>query len=137
RAERIGHPGQRLAEMLRHHLPVGDVVRHLAQRVHVIGEGDEPGLDLVAGEHAERVPHHRGARDLAESTDMRQAGWAVAGLEDHLALGIALEPRNDLARLLERPRVRLLREFATTGYVFLGSGSHWHLSRARILKARY
>ena len=90
RAERVGHPGQRLAEMPRHHLLVGDVVRHLAQRVHVVGEGDQPGLDRLAGEHAEGVAHHRGARHLAEGADMRQARRAVAGLEDHLVLGLAL-----------------------------------------------
>ena len=45
RTERVGHPGQRLAEMPRHHLLVGDVVGHLAQRIHVVGEGDQPGLD--------------------------------------------------------------------------------------------
>src|SRR6185437_15889757 len=123
--------------MLRHHLPVGDVVGHLAQRVHVVGEGDQPGLDLIAGEHAEGVTHHRCARDLAKSTDMRQAGRAVAGLEDHLILGPALEPRDDLARLLERPSMRLLGEFARTRYVFLGSRSHRHFFRALTLEARY
>ena len=43
---------------------------------------------------------------------MRQARGAVAGLEDHLVLGLALEPRHELARLLERPGVRLLGDFA-------------------------
>ncbi len=86
RAERIGHFGQRLAEMLRQHLLVGNVVRHLAQAVHVVGERDQPGLDRVVGQHAEGVAHHGGARDFAESADMRQAGRAVAGLEDHLVL---------------------------------------------------
>src|SRR3712207_7125282 len=35
RAERVGHPGQRLAQMLAHHVLVRDVVRNLAQPVHV------------------------------------------------------------------------------------------------------
>ena len=112
RAERIGHLGQRLAQMLRQHLLVRDVVGHLAQRVHVVGERDQAGLDLVVGEHAEGVAHHRGARHLAEGADMRQAGRAVAGLENHFVLRPALEPRDDLARLLERPGVRVLGEFA-------------------------
>ena len=73
-AERIGHLGQRLAEILRQHLLVRHVVRHLAQAVHVVGERDQPGLDLVVGENAEGVTHHGGARDLAEGADMRQAG---------------------------------------------------------------
>ena len=111
-AERVGHLGERLAEMLRHHLLVRHVVRHLAQPVHVVGERDQPGLDLVVGEHAEGVAHHAGARDLAEGADMRQPRGAVAGLEDDLVLRLALEPRDDLPRLLERPGVRLLGELA-------------------------
>ena len=104
-AERIGHLRQRLAEMLGQHLLVGDVVGHLAQAVHVVGEADQPRRDLVLGEHAEGVAHHGGARDLAERADMRQARWPVAGLEDDGAgrLGDALQPAQDLSRLLERP----------------------------------
>ena len=122
-AERVRHLGQRLAEMLRQHLLVRHVVGHLAQPVHVVGEGDQPRLDLVVGEHAERVAHHGGARHLAEGADVRQAGGAVAGLEDHLVLGLLLQPRDDLARLLERPGVRLLGEFAQGGGGF-NDGHH-------------
>ena len=84
--ERIGHLGQRLAQMLRHHLLVGDVVGDLAQPVHVVGERDQPRLDLVIGENAKGVAHHRGARHFAERPDVRQAGRTIAGLEDHLVL---------------------------------------------------
>ena len=111
RAERIGHLGQRFAEMLRHHLLVGNVVGHLAQAVHVVGERDQAGLDLVVGEHPEGVADHGGARHLAEGADMRQAGGAVAGFEDHLVLRPLVQARDDLARLFERPSVRLLGEF--------------------------
>ena len=114
-AERVGHFGQRLAQILRHHLLVGDVVGHLAQRIHVVGKRNQPGFDFVVGDDAEGVTHHRGTRDLAEGADMRQAGGAIAGLEDHLVLGLSLEPRDDLTRLLERPGVRLLGEFAERG----------------------
>ena len=31
------------------------------------------GFDLVAGEYAEGVAHHRGAHDFAERADVRQA----------------------------------------------------------------
>ena len=103
--ERIGHLGERLAEMLSHHVLVGDVVGDFAQAVHVVGEADQPRRHLVLGEHAEGVPHHGGARDLAERADMRQAGGAVAGLEDDGAgrLRDTLQPAQDLARFLERP----------------------------------
>ena len=86
RAERIGHLGERLVEMLRDHLLVGDVVGHLAQAVHVVGESDQARLDLVVGEHAEGVAHHGGARHFAEGADMRQAGRAVAGFENDFVL---------------------------------------------------
>ena len=111
-AERIGHPGQRLAEVLFQHLLVRHVVGYLAQAVHVVGERDQPGPDLVLGEHTKRMAHHGGARDLAESADMRQARRPVAGREQHLVLWLLLQPRDDRLRLLERPGVGLLGERA-------------------------
>ncbi len=112
RAERIGHLCQRLAEMLLQHLLVGHVVGDFAQPVHVVGERDQPGLDLVVGQHAKGVAHHRGARHLAEGADMRQAGRAIAGLENDFVFRLPLQPRDDLARLLERPGVRQFGQFA-------------------------
>ena len=104
-AEGVGDLRERLAEMLSHHLLVGDVARHFAQAVHVVGEADQPRRDLVLGEHAEGVAHHGGAGDLAEGADMRQARGAVASLENDGAGGLrdALQPGQDLARLLEGP----------------------------------
>src|SRR5207302_7905437 len=75
-------------------------------------ERDEAGLDPVLGEHAKSVPHHGGARNLPERADMGKPRRPVAGLENHFILGPRLEPRENLARLLERPGVRLLRELA-------------------------
>ena len=111
-AERIRHRGQGLAEVLFQHLLVGHVVRHLAQAVHVVGEGEQPGLDPVLGQHAKRMAHHGGARDLAESADMRQPRRSVAGLEQHLVLRFLLQPRDNRLRLLERPGVGLFGERA-------------------------
>ena len=102
-AERIGDLGQRLAEMAFDDFTVGNVVRRLAQAVHVVGEGDQPRLDRVAGQHAEGVPHHGRARHLAEGADMRQARRPVAGLEDDFGFFRALETLDQLARLFERP----------------------------------
>ena len=84
RAERVGDAGQRLAEVLRQQVAVRHVVRHLAQPVHVVAERDQPRRQ--AGELGEGVAHPGGARDLAERADMRQAGRAVAGLEQRMAL---------------------------------------------------
>ena len=73
RAERVRHFSQRLAEVLRQQVLVRHVVGHLAQPVHVIGERNQPRLDLVVGQDAERVAHHGRARDFAERADERQA----------------------------------------------------------------
>src|SRR5262249_48909155 len=86
-AERVGHPGERLAEMLGYHLLVRDVVGDLSQSVHVVRECDQTGPHLVLGEDAECMAYDGGAGDFAERTDMRQARWAITGLEDHLVLG--------------------------------------------------
>ena len=103
--ERVGHLGQRLAEIGPQHVLVGHVVRHLAQAVHVVGKAQQPRLDLVLGQHAKGVPHHGRARDLAERSDMRQAGRPVAGLEQHsLGKALVLVAIDDLFGFLERPR---------------------------------
>ncbi len=106
RAERIRHLGQRLAEMLRQHLLVRHVGRHLAQAIHVVGEGEQPRRNVA--QPLKGAPHHGGAHDLAEGADMRQAGWAIAGLEQHIAFGRrrVLVALHQLARLLERPGAR-------------------------------
>ena len=105
-AERIGHRGQRLAEMCRQHLLVRHVVGHLAQPVHVVGEAEQPRRHV--GQPLERLAHHGRAHDLAEGADMRQAGRAVAGLEQHIALGrrFAADAGDQLAGFFERPRAR-------------------------------
>ena len=56
------------------------------------------------------MAHHRGARDLAERADMRQAGRAVAGLEqDRLGKVAVLVALDDLFGFLERPRFAFRR----------------------------
>ena len=105
----------RFDEMLRQHLLVRHVVGDLAQPVHVVGERDQAGLDLVVREHAERVTHHGGARNLAKRADVRQARRPVAGLEDHLVFGLLFQARDDLARFFERPGARLLGQLAQRG----------------------
>src|SRR5262249_58175680 len=77
-------------------------------------------LDLVIGKHTESMAYDGGARDFAERTDVRQAGGAVAGLEDHLVLGLLPQPRDDLPRLLERPGVRSLGDLAQRGGIGFG-----------------
>ena len=101
--ERVGDAGQRLAEIGPHHLLVGDVVGNLAEPVHVVGEAEEPGRDLVLGEDTEGGPDHGRAGDLAEGADMRQAGRAVAGLEEDTA-GRRLAPAPCGRRSFAPPR---------------------------------
>ncbi len=106
-AERIRNACQRLAEVLPQHVAVRHVVRHLAQPVHVVGEGEEPRRDAAFGQDVERVADHGRARDLAERADVRQARRAIAGLEEHVLLSRPLHTRHELARFLERPCLRL------------------------------
>ena len=114
-AERVWHAGKRLAEMLCDQLFVWNVVRNLAQSVHVVGKRDQLRFDLVLSEHAKRMAHHRGARHFAECTDMRQARGSIAGFENDLVLGPPLEPRHDLAGFFEWPGVGKLGHFAERG----------------------
>ncbi len=102
-AERVRHLGQRLVETGLEKRLVGHVVGHLAQPVHVVGEGQQARRNAIFGQDTEGMAHHGGAGDLAEGADMRQARGAVAGLEQNLALPRSLDARDDLAGFLERP----------------------------------
>jgi hypothetical protein len=65
---------------------------------------------LSSVKHAEGVAHHGGARHLAERADMRQAGRAIAGLEqDRRRPVAALVALDDLFRFLERPGFAVVR----------------------------
>ncbi len=110
--ERIGHRGQRLADMLGQHLLVRHVVGHRAQPVHIVRKCKQTRRDVA--ECLEGAAHHDGTRDLAERADMRQAGRAIAGLEQGVALfrRLAIEPRQEFARLLERPGAGVLGKCA-------------------------
>ena len=105
-AERVRDRRQRLVQMRLQKGAVRHIVGDLAHPVHVVGEAQKPGAHPVLGQDAERMPHHRRARHFAERADMRQAGRPVTGLEQHLVgKSRALVPFDDLARLLERPRL--------------------------------
>ena len=79
RAERVGDLRQRLAEEGDQHRLVRDVVRHLAQAVHVVAERQQ--LRRQTGHFRKGVADPGGAGDLSERADMGQAGGTVAGLE--------------------------------------------------------
>ena len=111
RAERVRHLRQGLAEIGGDELFVRDVVGDLAQPVEVIGEGEEARRDPALGHDFEGAAHHAGAGDLAEGADMRQAGRAVAGLEQHALLTARLNSFDELSRLFERPGGRDARGF--------------------------
>ena len=63
-------------------------------------------FDGQAGEFGERAADPGGAGDLAERADMRQAGGAIAGLEQRGFLARSGEALGDFARFLERPGLR-------------------------------
>ena len=70
---------------------LGQIVGHFAQAIHVVGKGDQMGGNV--GHGLEGLAHPAGARDLAEGADMRQAGGAIAGLEQH-SVRPAFRPRS-------------------------------------------
>ena len=82
-AERVRHNGQRLVKVGGEQVVVRHIVRHLAKPVHIIGKGDQPGRDIR--QDGKGMAHHGRARHLAEGADMRQAGRAITGLEQHIA----------------------------------------------------
>ena len=84
-AERVGDRRQRLADMACQHCLIGQVVRYLAQPVHIVGKGKQAGRQVR--QTLESPPDHRRAHHFAEGADMRQAGGAIAGLEQGIALG--------------------------------------------------
>ncbi len=109
RAERIGDRCQRLAEIGGEHLRIGQIVRDLAQAIHVVGDRDQARLEIA--HRVEGMPHPGRARHFAECADMGQARRAIAGLEHDLVHrltgGAALfDPADELARFLERPDPR-------------------------------
>ncbi len=115
RAERVRHLRQGLAEIGGDEFLIRDVVGDLAQPVQVVGEGEEARRDPALGHDFERAAHHAGARDLAEGADMRQAGRAVAGLEQHALLTAGFHAFDELSRLFERPGGRDARGFDEFG----------------------
>ena len=102
-AEGIGDGGQGLLDIGLQQLLLRHVLRHLPHPVHVVGKADQPGRDVA--DDLEGAADHRRALHLAKGADMRQAGRAIAGLEQHMALfrGLLLVPFQNAARLLERP----------------------------------
>ena len=104
RAERVGNARERLAKMRRQQVAVGDVVGHLAQPIHIVGEHQQPGFNRVVGEHLESVADHAGPRHFPESADMRQTRGAIAGLENHFGPRMLLESLQKLPRFFKRPR---------------------------------
>jgi hypothetical protein len=70
-AEGIGDLRQRLAEIFGQHRLVRDVVRDLAEAVHIVAEGDEPRR--IAGQLLIGVADEARARDFVEGADVRQS----------------------------------------------------------------
>ena len=129
RAERIGDAAERLAQMLGQHGVIGHIVGHLAQAVHIVAERHQAG-GRAAGERFVGLPDPGGALHFLKGADMRQAGGAVTGLEQHaagLAIGVSLE---ELLRLLEYPGLVLLGGgLIVHGHCFL-SVPTWHMRGA-------
>ena len=105
--ERVRNGGKRHLQIGFKGCLVRHIVRDFAHAVEIVGEADQACLDLVFGQDAKGVAHHRGTRHFAERADMRQAGRAITGLENHrfrqAGLCITLE---DFLRFFKRPCFR-------------------------------
>src|SRR5262245_49706843 len=82
------------------------------------------------------MAHHAGARDLAESADMRQARWSVSRFKQNCLLGAArhlLKAFEKLAGLLEGPGTCIARGIGKGG---IGGGCHEGGSQQRQIEVR-
>ena len=88
-------------DMPRQHVLIRHIIRHLAQPIHVIAEGDQARRQ--ARELREGMADPACARHFAKGADMRQAGRAIAGFEQRRFLAGSGQAGRDLARLLKGP----------------------------------
>ena len=70
--------------MRAHQVLIWNVIRNLAQAVHVVGEREQPGFNPGI-QNLESPADHGGADHFAERADMRQARRAITGLEQHIS----------------------------------------------------
>ena len=108
----IGRARQRQMQRRLKLFRVRHVAGHFAQPVHVVGKSDQ-ARRRVSTERLERAADHGRAHHLAECPDMRQAGRAVAGLEQGRSPFSGSLPFSRLrifAGFFKWPRFRLLRE---------------------------
>jgi len=122
RAERIGHGGERLAEVLVQELLLGHVLGHFAHPVHVVGEREEPRRQV--GHQTEGVDDHDRPLHLAERAEVGETARTIAGLEERVSLlgRAAREPLEEPARLFEGPGLALARGGGQFGIQHDGSG---------------
>ena len=100
-AEWVGDAGQRAAQISQQQIAVGHIVRRLSQPVHVVTESQQARRH--AGHRREGMANPRSAGDLAEGADMRQAGGAVAGLEQGVGLARSGQPVGEFGCFLDGP----------------------------------
>ena len=78
-AKRIRHLGQRLIEVFLQQILIGQIARHFAQTVHIIGKRNQACRTI--GEYRKRMAHHARARNLAKGSNMRQTRGTIACLK--------------------------------------------------------
>ena len=101
RTERVRDRRDRPADMPGQHVLIRDIIRHLAQPIHVIAEGDQARRQTR--ELREGMTDPACACHFAESADMRQAGRAIAGFKQSRFFAGSGQAGRDLARLLKGP----------------------------------
>ena len=83
-AKGIGHRSERHLQIWLKLFGIGDITRHFAHAVQIIGKTNQLGGNIA--NFAKRPHHHCGARNFPEGADMRQARRSIAGLKQHKAL---------------------------------------------------
>ena len=125
-AERVRDRRDRPADMPGQHFLIRHIIRHLAQPIHVIAEGDQARRQ--ARELRKGLADPACARHFAESADMRQAGRAIAGFKQRRAFAGSGQAGRDLARLLKGPGLHGRK---------ISSGGHWQCLSLSVGVAAY
>ena len=79
----VAHHRQRLVQVLRQLIGIGQTGWDFPQAVHIVAKRDQSRGDGVAGQTAKGHPNHGGARHFSECAQVRETRRAIAGLEHH------------------------------------------------------
>ena len=92
---------QRFAQVPGQHFGLRQVQRHLAQTVHVVAEGQQPGR--LSARIFEGLSHPGGPGHLGKGADVGQTAGTKAGFEKHRTIPLRPSLLDDLPGFLKGP----------------------------------